>query len=57
MFGLKLQKRLEGEFGKRLAEGRAKASSAFLEGIRREDMRGLVTTLSQGEVEEFEVVV
>ena len=57
MFGLKLQKRLEGEFGKRLAEGRAKASSAFLEGIRREDMRGLVTTLAKGEVEEFEVVV
>ncbi|MGX0962347.1 hypothetical protein AB7M63_002796 [Bradyrhizobium japonicum] len=57
MIGLKLQKRLEGEFGKRLVEGRREASDALLERIGRNDVSRLVATLAKRQVEEFEVVV
>ncbi|MCD9898120.1 hypothetical protein QIH85_42940 [Bradyrhizobium japonicum] len=57
MIGLKLQKRLKGEFGQRLVEGRGEASDALLERIGRNDVSRLVAALTKSQIEEFEVVV
>jgi hypothetical protein len=48
MVGLELQKRLEGEFGQRLIEGRTETGCTLLKGIRRANMRRFVAALAKG---------